>query len=152
MKKVWRIPTHQRMREKISHSKERETKPITQTKLHIPGKQTGNCMVAAIASILEIDISIIPEFENMEPYRWYLALEEWLETIGFYLLRWDYEITLPGYYIANGPSPRGVEHSVVYRNGKCVHDPHPSRSGLDKVTSVWAFLSLDPAMVTEESK
>jgi len=30
----------------------------------------------------------------------------------------------------SGPSPRGVPHQVLYRNGELWHDPHPSRAGL----------------------
>ena len=34
--------------------------PINQTKLHIPEKQNGNCMCAALASLLEITIENVP--------------------------------------------------------------------------------------------
>jgi len=120
-------------------------KPTDQTKLHIPGKQNGNCMNAALASLLEIDIEDIPHFEDMEKDKWYFALLDWLTSIGFHLIRWDCEVYLPSYFIANGPSPRGVEHSVIYRDTEMIHDPHPSRSGLEKITSVWALLPLDPS-------
>lgn len=117
---------------------------VDQTKLHIP-PINGNCMNAAFASILEMDIEDIPHFEDMTETEWYPKLLRWLEGIGFHLIRWDQEIYLPSYFIANGPSPRGVEHSVVYKGTEMAHDPHPSRDGLDKITSVWALLPLDPA-------
>lgn len=102
-------------------------------------------MNAALASILEIDLEDIPHFENMEENKWYLALIDWLKSVGFSLITWDQEVSLPGYYIANGLSPRGFEHSVIYRHDKMVHDPHPSKAGLNKITSVWALLPFDPA-------
>lgn len=36
-------------------------------------------------------------------------------------------------YIASGDSSRGVKHVVIYKNGKLLHDPHPSDEGLVKV-------------------
>lgn len=118
---------------------------VDQTKLHIPGKQNGNCLNAAFASILEIDIEGMPHFEDMPDTKWYPGLLDWLQGIGFLLLTWEEERYLPGYFIANGPSERGFEHSVVYKSTKMAHDPHPSRSGLDKITSVWALLPIDPS-------
>jgi len=120
--------------------------PIDQTKLHIPGKQNGNCMNAAFASLLEIQIEDMPNFEDMRDGKWYPALLEWLEELGFQLLRWDEEIYLSGYFIANGPSPRGFEHSVVYLGAEMVHDPHPDKTGLNKITSTWALLPINPAI------
>ena len=102
-------------------------------------------MTAAFASLLELELSDIPEFEDMPDGKWYPALLKWLESRGFQLLRWDEEIYLSSYFIANGPSPRGFEHSVVYRGTEMVHDPHPDKSGLEKITSVWALLPLNPA-------
>ena len=119
--------------------------PVIQTKLHIEGEQTGNCMRAAFASILEIEIDDIPEFEEMSDKEWFPKLFNWLESIGFYLLQWDEEIYLPVFFIANGMSPRGVSHSVVYFEKKMVHDPHPSGLGINTITSVWVLLPISPA-------
>lgn len=30
-------------------------------------------------------------------------------------------------YIASGKSPRGLSHVVIHKNGKLLHDPHPSQ-------------------------
>ena len=35
-----------------------------------------------------------------------------------------------------GPSPRGVLHQVLYRDGRLWHDPHPSRDGVLEITEV----------------
>lgn len=121
--------------------------PVDQSKLHDPPRQNGNCLAAALASILEIDIEDVPEFEDMSYTEWYPRLKKWLELLGFHLLIWDEEIYLPTFFIAHGPSPRGDwEHSVIYKGTKMVHDPHPSREGLERITSVWALLPIDPKL------
>jgi len=33
-------------------------------------------------------------------------------------------------YLTSGKSSRGVDHVVIYMNGKMIHDPHPSGEGL----------------------
>ena len=118
-------------------------KPIDQSKF---GEQNGNCMSAVLASLLEIDLVAVPQSEDMDELKWYPALRRWLQGVGYHLLIWeDVEFYLPGYFIANGPSPRGAfEHSVIYKGTRMVHDPHPSRDGIEKITSIWALLPLDP--------
>lgn len=127
-------------------------KPVEQTKLHIPGEINGNCMCAAIASILEIGIEDVPHFEDMSDGKWYLELRRWLKKKGYHLITYDKEVYLPGYFIAHGPSIRGFEHSVVYKGTEMVHDPHPSKVGLEKVKSIWALLPLDPALFKDKEE
>ena len=132
-------------------------KPIKQTKLHVEGQQKGNCMNAAFASLLEIDIETIPHFEDMpnagegtkEKPSWWKAMNDWLAELGFYIVAQYQNIYFEGYYIANGPSPRGVEHSVVYKGSVMVHDPHPSGAGIEKITSAWVLVPIDPAVITK---
>lgn len=120
--------------------------PVNQTKLHIPGKQNGNCMTAALASLLEMDLPDIPAFENMEDDVWFDAVVDWLNDLGFQLLQWNEKVALKGYYIANGITSRGFAHSVVYKGEKMAHDPHYLREGLKEIESVWALLPHNPAM------
>lgn len=120
-------------------------KPVDQTKLHDPDNGIrGNCMAASLASILELPLSDIPEFEDMEG-DWWPNLMNWLESLGFYIIQWREEVCLQGYYLCAGMSERGVNHQVVYKNGKLVHDPHPSKTGIKKVNEVWALLPIDPS-------
>jgi len=68
-------------------------KKVDQTKLHVPPFHNGNCMNAAFASILEIDIEDIPCFEDMPSHgegkkgaqSWFPALLDWLGAKGYYL-------------------------------------------------------------------
>jgi hypothetical protein len=47
-------------------------------------------------------------------------------------------IAPPGYHIATGKSPRSDQvHAVVALDGRIVHDPHPSRAGLDGAIASW---------------
>ena len=121
--------------------------PLTQTKLHIDSRN-GNCLATALASILEISVSRVPEFENMGD-DWFVEMLKWLESIGLDLVQWQHEVVLPGYYLVMGTSPRDekINHQVIYKNGELVHDPHPSRDGLVNIKEVMAILPLDPAMI-----
>lgn len=48
-------------------------------------------------------------------------------------------------YLASGISPRGVHHMVVMKDGKLVHDPHPSKAGIGEVEHLWLIVPIDPA-------
>lgn len=121
-------------------------KPVQQTILHDPANgKTGNCIVACVASLLDMDIEEVPHFlEVGGAQQWRKHLSDWLlprglayveiwcaqkETYDWYLLEYLRDI---GYYTLSGPSPRhqGVEHMVIARGDEIVHDPHPSNAGL----------------------
>jgi len=129
-------------------------KPVDQTKLHDPENGIlGNCLAASLASLLELPLSEVPEFEDMMGKSdWFQALTDWLKELGFTLLEWREEAWtwLPGYYLANGISERGLSHTVVYKGDALAHDPHPSRSGIKKVNAAWALLPIDPAMMIKK--
>ena len=119
-------------------------KPVNQTKLHSE-TVNGNCLAAALASILEIDIDDVPEFEDMGD-NWGGELADWLDSIGFYIMEWQEVIPdIPGYFLVCGESPRGVLHEVVYFDGKMVHDPHPSNAGITTVKDVFVLVPKDPS-------
>ena len=121
-------------------------KPLDQTKLHTE-EQNGNCLATAFASLLEIPISDVPEFEDMGT-EWFVVMKKWLESIGFDLIEWREEEPkyLMGYYMVAGKSPRGdFDHQVIHRAGKLAHDPHPSRDGVDSFVDAYALLPIDPA-------
>lgn len=67
---------------------------------------------------------------------WWLASEGY-ET-NFYSTDWVKDH--PGVpYLVSGISPRGVQHVVIYQDGKMIHDPHPD--GGD-VTNVGEFVEV----------
>ncbi|KKK94317.1 hypothetical protein LCGC14_2684070 [marine sediment metagenome] len=124
-------------------------KPVTQT---IFSKE-GNCFPACIASILEIPLGSIPNFCVEYPSDWLVETNRWLgKNHGFALIliqALGEPDQLPAfatdvYHIMSGPAERGLQHSVVGRNGIMVHDPHPSGAGLTKV-KIWDFfVAVDP--------
>ena len=125
-------------------------KPVDQTKLHDPENGVnGNCMAASFASILELPLSEVPNFEDMGEDNYFSALTSWLENLGFTLVQWQSETWLPGYCLAMGMSERGVNHQVVFKNGVLAHDPHPSRAGIKKIDEVWALLPIDPSQYNQ---
>jgi len=129
-------------------------KPVTQTKLHTE-EQNGNCLATAFASLLEIPISDVPEFENMNAGIWFAIMKKWLESIGFDLIEWREEepTHLKGYYMVCGKSPRGdFNHQVIHRAGKLAHDPHPSQAGVIGFVDAYALVPLDPAKHLHKGK
>jgi hypothetical protein len=112
-------------------------KPVIQTKTEF-GK--GNCLAACIASILEIEIDVIPDLKSGENFK---GLKDFLAERGIVPI-WIHNKTLgtsyvgysPGFCILIGDSPRSekVHHAVVAKpNGygyDIVHDPHPEGGGL----------------------
>lgn len=113
--------------------------PVKQTKLYsADGIHNGNCYAACIASLLDLPLWMVPPFEDMfgrGSGQWRDRCDEWLARM-FKLeivLRDGHSADLPEHYIANGKSARGVLHSVIYRAGEIVHDPHPSDSGIESV-------------------
>jgi hypothetical protein len=139
--------------------------PVTQTKVVVRNSQNeivqnGNCWAAAIASILELPITEVPNFEvwfKWEDGFWYAITERFLHLKGYTLENgecfkvfhmsadeWgksvlkqkhgDYhevaETNLDKFYFVSGQSARGVSHVTIYQNGVMVHDPHPTREGI----------------------
>lgn len=143
-------------------------KPIDQTQFYDEEKGTsGDCWRACLASILELDITSVPHFvaeDRAGGGHWFFETEKWLARRNL----WIFEKHLSdgtgwigpiiegksgiGYFILNGKSPRGEHlHSVVAQGGNMVHDPHPSRAGLDgPPTAVTIFVALNPALVSWE--
>jgi len=125
-----------------------------------PAQQTsfgkkGNCFSACIASILEVPLDTVPVFCVDFPSRWAEKANEWLHehhgvmlfcvtppSEGFV----ETQYKAPFYHIMSGPALRGLQHSVVGRNGKMVYDPHPSGDGLTKVTEWDLFLTTHTGM------
>jgi hypothetical protein len=115
--------------------------PVTQTKLHDPANGVrGNCLAAAIASVLEIPIDEVPAFEE----HYDLPDDEWFDLLYDFLdgrqLEALYTDRPPkGYAIAHGVGSTGIRHSVVVLDGEFVHDPHPRGTFLKTVDYYWFF-------------
>lgn len=135
-------------------------KPVDQTKF---GFGSGNCEAACIASILEIPLEDIPDFHGNDPTdaeAYWQNVRKWCEDKPFTIIPIKFsdghdpkEFLKDCWVIASGPSPRGTEewhrHAVVWKNGKIVHDPHPSRAGLKKIDVYDMFVIKDPKGVVK---
>ena len=134
---------------------------------------TYDCLRACVASIFETDD--VPCFgesaigTETEAVQQDSDFRKWLAARGVSL----HYVTNPeivfakggksaespwGLCIASGKSPRGdFHHAVVYDYRKrgtqnIVHDPHPSRLGLDGIPEHFTcFLLEDPSLLTRES-
>lgn len=97
----------------------------------------GNCMSACLATLFELPISAVPNFYHVaghDPEKWWNAISDWLRPHGYGLLiatvTSEYLARLDGALIVGGTSPRGVQHAVIYVDGKLWHDPHPDGGGV----------------------
>jgi hypothetical protein len=109
----------------------------------------GNCLPSCIASILEVPLEEVPPLQDMGT-NWFPALWDFLISKGYEFHGTGrkenvltYTLGVNGYYIVNGSSPRGFKrgHSVVFHEGKLVHDPHPSGLG---VPEIFDFYMIEP--------
>lgn len=131
--------------------------PVKQSKLYSPeGAHAGNCLAACLASLFDTPLWMIPPFDEMfirGDYR--ERMQAWAKRVHGGRLVWtdDHAVEkMPEFYIANGPSPCGVHHSVIYSNGAMVHDPHPSDAGITAVEWTWHFEKLSETVTAEPTK
>ncbi len=125
-------------------------KPVDQTRF---GKE-GNCLMASVASLLEISLEECPNIydlcegdEKRIERDWWKILTDFLHRHGYYPALIDARHGDPkGYALAGGKSNRGLWHSVVALDGEIVHDPHPSRVGLEFCED---YIVLIPIKVSE---
>lgn len=116
--------------------------PVHQT---LFGDGKGNCVQAALASILEMDLEDVPNV--IQSRYWWEALNQWLKGFGLEVVEVlaGGDFVPAGYHLIGGQSPRGnFNHVVVGHNGKMVHDPHPDGDGLTTTSGFWIFVSLNP--------
>ncbi|HJX53533.1 MAG TPA: hypothetical protein VJ801_12270 [Polyangia bacterium] len=115
--------------------------PVTQTRTG----EDGNCFAAALASILEIPLHVVPEFGGDDVF--VANIQRFLAEHGLYYVR-----VAPDdpalerafesgdvFHTIEGVSPRGGEHATVGLNGEIVHDPHPQDGTGRGLVSVDAF-------------
>lgn len=111
---------------------------------------TGNCFSACLASVFDIPLEDVPNFyiiAGNDPAIWWGAVRDWLRLRGFGVMSIQANLIdqFEGLFIVGGESERGIEHAVLYQNGKVIFDPHPSNVGVKEVTSVDLLYPLDPS-------
>jgi hypothetical protein len=112
-------------------------KPVDQT---IIDKDRGDCMRACIASMLELDLSQVPNFLAFGRL-WYNMMWAFLGVLGWELHYTDFKNkptendTINGAIMASVKSLtiEGSTHSVLIDiNGNVIHDPNPNKLYSDK--------------------
>lgn len=105
-------------------------KPITQT---ILGSPYGNCMAACLATITDIPLRDFPV--NLGDGRFLAALNLFMGERGYSLKHGTLAEgkKMKGLHLGRGVSPRGYNHSCVYKDGELFFDPHPSHVGLARL-------------------
>lgn len=132
--------------------------PVDQTILHDPETGAiGNCMQAAIASLLDLPLDDVPHFVKLYPESEQCgqAISDWCLDRRYFVVQLDLE-QLPDQMLCmlHGTSPRGLPHVVVGRGTEMIHDPHPSRDGLTETWLAWIlcpFLPEEPVDRSESS-
>ena len=122
--------------------------PVDQTRFSENGDR-GDCQSACIASLLNMDMKDVPYFyEKNDTVYFFRAMNRFLALHGLVHLETSpvnfhqahFKEAASCYHMIYGESPRGVRHAVVALNGEIVHDPHPSRAGLDlEKADQWTF-------------
>lgn len=118
--------------------------PVDQTLFHDPdGAVIGNCMQAAVASILDLPLDDVPHFAAADD--WDHLFARWLHDRRMICLQVPI-LKLPDDMpvLLTGESPRGVSHMVVGLGIGIAHDPHPSRDGLKTIKHAWALVPYLP--------
>lgn len=125
----------------------------------IPVKQTtfgadlavpdaGNCVQAAVASLLELPLSAVPHIAHeahVAGRSWFDVLGDWLGDLGYGLVLTGGQIPPPVWHLVVGPSPRGDwDHIVVAFGEELRHDPHPDGTMVNGQYRVF-LLPIDPA-------
>lgn len=109
----------------------------------------GDCMRAAVASLLDLPAEAVPHFALFDaPGAWFNAFQLWLAGRDLRIRAMAaYQVTTR--CLAIGMSPRGVEHIVVWGPTGLVHDPHPSRAGIEP-RQFWAIDPVEPRALCPE--
>jgi len=117
--------------------------PVEQTRT---GSLIGNCFAACLASILEISISSVPDFDA-DGNAFLRQVNDFLLPLDlFYIQVSPDNPTFPEvfrygnvWHTIEGISERGGQHACVGNAGELVFDPHPGGKGLVSV-DVYGFL------------
>jgi hypothetical protein len=114
-------------------------KPVDQTIfVNDPEGRTGNCLQAALASVLMLPLEEVPHFADLPDDIWFSEMCNWLTERGYQLNDMDSEEMnyCSSYMLAIGMSERGVSHAANYDRNGLAHDPHPSKAGLLNISWV----------------
>jgi len=110
--------------------------PVTQTKAggaDVPPEERGDCMAAAIASILELPIERV-QIPHRDDEHWMDTVQRVLRPLGYAMVMANSDFWPDSYWLAgvtslNSTYADGVPllHMIVMKRGQVAHDPSPGR-------------------------
>lgn len=115
------------------------------------GEGVGNCFQATLASYFELELNEVPDFCNLYKDDWCEYFTQWLHNRGYgyiYIIinpkifSSVFENCKDCYILGVVINNDGVRHSVIYKNGKIVHDPNFWYEGKYKVVGLDLFIPL----------
>ena len=118
-------------------------KPVYQTILSGP---LANCLQASLASLLEVSLEDVPNFNTYSDSEWYQAYIIWLENRGLGIVSiantgYLAAFSNVGYHLIQAQSPRGnFRHTLVGLNGIPVYDPFPGGNCVHRGIEVYEFI------------
>lgn len=114
---------------------------VTQTILAGTPGRMGNCLQAAVATLLGLPLDAVPHFVELDE-SWSEALAEFARQHGYATVWTDGLYPPPDFGLAFGPTVRSTDvvHAVAIVDGH-VWDPHPSRAGLTTASTYIAWHS-----------
>ena len=135
------------------HTSDRRRQPrghpmkVDQTILHDDPERHGNCFAACVATAVGKPLSAVPHFvewgqwlhnekrkDSVDADRkcWWAMFLGYVAALGLFpeVLDSPDDAEPEELVFVSGPSPRGIPHHVLYRDGRLWHDPHPSKAGI----------------------
>jgi len=108
-------------------------------------KTTGDCMRAAIASVLELELEAVPHLTKTPEIKWFSVMYYFLVSYEYLYCGMWYpnqskrkllkRNSFNGFYLAsvNSRTYEGITHMVIInKDCKVIHDPHPSKAWQDE--------------------
>jgi hypothetical protein len=137
--------------------------PVKQTIYEDPNRM-GNCLQACIASLFELPLNAVPHFvespdfpdnyikfieDSGYSFEGSMQIVEPCPYIGMpeevreYL---DNIVGVDGFFIVGGYAKRftRVQHAVIFKGSKMVHDPHPGNSGIIMINNIDLIVRKQP--------
>lgn len=131
-------------------------KPHYQTKW---GEGKGNCFQYALASILELEPETVPDFCNEYEDEWHEETIKWLKQYNLSCVSLAvHNKELNDYCLKDCillvcvKNDNNVNHAVIYKNGKVIHDPNFWYDGEYKIETVDLIFPINPAKVIYNRK
>lgn len=105
-----------------------------------PSGRPGNCLQAAVATVLGVEPGLIPHFAEYQG--------NYIDLLVDVFARYEYQVEFQPRWVTFGllfgHGPRGNRHAVAVVDNH-VWDPHPSRAGLEWVDTrigLWKTVAL----------